>query len=301
VFVDGAGTYDLSILHRFIEPLRAGYALVVGTRRNGAMGPGSMSWFHRHVLEPLQTHFLRQRFGFPVSDVRCGLRAIRRDTMVALGVGATGMEFASDMLISAAQAGLEAVEVPVQFIPRVHGAPRRRAADSWRVLRQLLLLSPSILFLGPGLVALVLGLALELALTPGPVHLSSGLVLDYHFMFAGSALAMFGFQLVLLGLYARTYALMQSDLAVTDPWMARFHHVYTLERGVLVGTAVSALGFAIVGRLLADYLQLGAAQHGAFFGVRPAVLALTLLMLGGETIFASFFLSLLRNGEYGRA
>jgi glycosyltransferase involved in cell wall biosynthesis len=39
VIVDGDGTYDVSLLHRFIEPLLAGYDMVVGTRRNGSIRP----------------------------------------------------------------------------------------------------------------------------------------------------------------------------------------------------------------------------------------------------------------------
>jgi hypothetical protein len=36
------------------------------------------------------------------------------------------------------------------------------------------------------------------------------------------------------------------------------------------------------------------------FAVRPALLALTLMVLGGEIVFASFFLSLLRGSGFGR-
>ena len=70
VLVDGDGTYDLSLLPRFVEPLRAGYDMVLGTRRNGEMAPRSMRRRHRHFLEPVQTALSRRFFNFRISDIR---------------------------------------------------------------------------------------------------------------------------------------------------------------------------------------------------------------------------------------
>jgi len=295
LLVDGDGTYDLSELNRFIEPLRSGYELVLGTRRNGRILPGAMGALHRHILEPVQTHLSRFLFRFQVSDVRCGIRALRRDALERLRLGAVGMEFASEMLVEAARAGLATVEVPATFQPRPAGRHRRSVGDGWRVARQLLLLSPTRLFLVPGLVLLLLGLALELALLPGPIRLRS-FNIDFHFMFVGGAAAILGFQLVLLGIYAKTYALVH-DAGPSDPWIRRFHLHYTLERGVALGGLLFGAGLVINIWILADWIAAGA---GILFAVRPAMLALTLMVLGAEIIFAAFFLSVLRAGGFGR-
>jgi glycosyltransferase involved in cell wall biosynthesis len=294
VLVDGDGTYDLSVLHRFVEPLKAGYEMVLGTRRNGEMLPGAMRGTHRHLLEPLQTHLLRSSFGLRVSDIRCGMRALTRDALDRLRLGATGMEFASEMLVEAVRAGLDVVEVPVSFHPRPSGQPRRTVGDGWRVARQVLLLSPTRLYLTPGLVLLATGLLGELALLPGPVRVGR-LHLDYHFMFVGSALAILGLQLMLLGVYAKTYGLVHDRLV--DRWIARLHLHYTLERGVALGAGLFGLGLALNVWILAGWLMGG---RGVLFAVRPAVLALTLMVLGAEVVFAAFFLSLLRGSEFGR-
>lgn len=296
VFVDADGTYDLSLLPRFVEPLRAGYDMVLGTRRNGEILPGAMRTHHRHLLEPVQTRLGRRLFPFHVSDVRCGLRSITSEAFTDAELGATGMEFATEMLVQAARLGLSVVEVPVRFHPRVDRAPRRNVGDGWRVARQLLLVSPSRLFLIPGLVLLVGGLALEIALLPGPLRLGR-VQLDYHFMFLGSALAILGLQLVLLGIYAKTYALVQG-VGLYDRWAITFNLRYSLERGVLSGAILFLVGVAVNLNLLLAWL---AAGGDAFFAVRPAVLALTLMVLGAEVLFASFFLSLVRGEEFGRA
>ncbi len=295
LLLDGDGTYDLSVLHRFVEPLRAGYDLVLGTRRNGQILPGAMGHLHRHLLEPIQTYLSRRFFPFWVSDVRCGMRGISAEALARLRLGATGMEFASEMLLEAARAGLSVMEVPVSFRPRPVGRPRRNVGDGWRVMRQLLLLSPTRLFLGPGVVLLILGLGLELVVLPGPLRLGA-LTLDFHFMFVGGALAILGLQLVLLGVYAKTYALVH-DAGPSDPWIRRFNLRYTLERGVALGGLLLGAGFIINVAILSSWIVGG---RGVLFAVRPAMLALTLMVLGAEIVFASFFLSVLRGSEFGR-
>jgi glycosyltransferase involved in cell wall biosynthesis len=295
VLVDADGTYDFAELPRFIEPLRAGYDVVLGTRRNGEMRRGSMSAAHGHLLEPVQTQLLRRFFRFRVSDVRCGMRSVRRAAYEQLRLGSTGMEFASEFVIEAARARLRAVEVPVTFHPRETGSHRRSVGDGWRVVRQLLLLSPTQLFILPGLFLLLAGLALELALLPGPFAIGP-LQLDYHFMFVGGAVAILGLQVVLLGIYAKTYALVH-DPGYADDWIRQFHLRYTLERGVIVGLLLFGAGLVINAGILGSWLAEG---RGMLFAVRPAVLAMTLMVLGAEIIFAAFFLSLLRSGGFGR-
>lgn len=296
VLVDGDGTYDLSVLPRFVEPLRAGYELVLGTRRNGEMTPGAMAAAHGHVLEPAQTWLLRRFFRFRVSDVRCGLRSVERGALDRMNLGATGMEFATEWIVEAARAQLRTVEVPVSFRARSSGQQRRSVHDGWRVVRFMLLLSPTQLFLVPGFVLLLLGLLLEIALVGGPLALGP-LRLDYHFMFVGGALAILGLQVVLLGVYAKTYALVH-DTGFADPWIRRFHLRYSLERGVALGGVLLGAGLIINARILGDWL---AAGRGMLFAVRPAMLALTLMILGAEVIFAAFFLSLLRGTAFGRS
>ena len=296
VFVDGDGTYDLSALHRFVEPLYAGYDSVIGTRRNGEIREGAMRRRHRHLLEPLQTRLARRFFASSVSDVRCGMRSLTREAAAELNLGATGMEFASEMLVESARAGLSMVEVPVEFKARPAHPPRRSVGDSWRVVRYLLLMSPMRLFVMPGLLLLAVGLALEAALLPGPLQIGP-LRMDYHFMFVGSAMALLGLQVALLGVYANTYALVQ-NAGPFDPWTVRFHRMYSLDRGVMIGGAFFALGLLINVFILSSWIWGGA---GMLFAVRPAILALTLMVLGAEIVFASFFLSLLRGSEFVRA
>lgn len=297
VIADGDGTYDLSCLNRFVEPLRAGHDMVLGTRRNGRIEPGAMRRRHLHILEPAVTFLARTFFRLQVSDVRCGLRSFSRDALAQLRLGATGMEFASELLVEAARAKLDTVEVPVGFRPRRNGESRRSTGESWRVARSLLLLSPTHLFTVPALLLLAVGLAVQFALlwAPFSVH---GLTLDLHAALVGGALALLGAQTLILGLFAKTYALV-NGAGPDDAWIRKFHLRYTLERGVALGTAVLCSGIVLSAGMVLQWIAAGAGE-GATLAVRPAALAATLVVLGGQIIFASFFLSLLRGSEFGR-
>jgi hypothetical protein len=96
--------------------------------------------------------------------------------------------------------------------------------------------------------------------------------------------------------YSKTYALVH-EAGPVDPWINRFHLHYTLERGVTLGALLFSVGFCIDLYILANWIAEG---RGVLFAVRPAVLALTFMLLGAEILFASFFLSVLRGSGFGR-
>ena len=91
--------------------------------------------------------------------------------MLGLDLQASGMEFASEMVVKATVAKLRMTEVPTTLSPDGRSRPPhlRSWRDGWRHLRFLLLFSPRWLFLYPGVVMFVLGLLATLALLPGPV------------------------------------------------------------------------------------------------------------------------------------
>ena len=69
--------------------------------------------------------------------MHCGLRAIDRQRVLALDLQCSGMEFASEMVIKAALAGLEVAQIPITLRPDRRGGrpPHLRAwRDGWRHL-----------------------------------------------------------------------------------------------------------------------------------------------------------------------
>jgi len=290
VLGDADGTYDFDTVPEFVAALERGSDVVLGSRFAGTILPGAMPWLHRYVGNPVLTGILGLFFGQRVSDAHCGLRAMTRAAAERMRLRTSGMEFASEMVAMALRQGLTVSEIPIVYHPREGESKLRSFRDGWRHLRFMLLLSPTPLFLLPGLLAIVVGLAGLLVLLPGPVRLG-GLTFDFHFMFVASALAILGVQLVVLGLAAKTFARAER-IVRGDRWLGFLDRWFTLERGLLAGLVVLAAGLAVNARILLHWL---AAGRGELFAVRPALVGLTLLVVGAQVVFGSFFISVLRD------
>ena len=290
VLGDADDTYDFAVVPEFVAALEAGSDVVLGSRFRGRILPGAMPWLHRYVGNPVLSGILSLFFGRRISDAHCGLRAMTREASDRMRLRSSGMEFASEMVALALRHGLKVAEIPITYYPRGGHSKLRSFRDGWRHLRFMLLLSPTPLFLVPGLAALAVGLLGLFALLPGPVRIGAT-TFDYHFMFVASAAAILGLQLVVLGLAAKTYA--RGELALSgDRWLALLDRHFTLERGLLLGLGLAAAGVGINAWILASWLQSG---RGQLFAVRPALLGLSLVVIGAQAVFGSFFISVLRD------
>ena len=290
VLGDADDTYDFAAVPEFVAALKAGADVVMGSRFRGRILPGAMPWLHRYVGNPILSGILSLFFGRGVSDAHCGLRAMTREASDRMRLRSTGMEFASEMVALALRHGLRVAEIPITYYPRGGESKLRSFRDGWRHLRFMLLLSPTPLFLVPGLAALVLGLAGLCVLLPGPLRVGA-LLFDFHFMFVASAVAILGVQLVVLGLAAKLYA--RGELSIRgDAWLAWLDRHFTLERGLLVGLALAAAGLGVNAWILASWLGEG---RGQLFAVRPALLGLSLIVVGAQLVFGSFFISVLHD------
>lgn len=287
---DSDGSYDFTQLDRLVEPLRDGrYDYVLGSRFAGQILPGAMPWSHRYIGNPVLTGVLNRLFKAGSSDAHSGMRAFTADAYRRMALQSAGMELASEIVINAAKVGLRGTEVPITYHPREGESKLHSVRDGWRHLRFMLLLSPTWLFLWPGLVMLAIGLVGQGLLLPGPLNLGFH-ALDVHFSVLFALLAILGYQAVLFGVFARTC--LPADRGHTDAglqgWVDRN---YSLERGLVAGAVLFLVGFVIDAAVLVHWLR---KDLGPINSLRPALLAMTLMMLGAQTGFASFFLSLFR-------
>jgi glycosyltransferase involved in cell wall biosynthesis len=284
---DGDGTYDIRDLKPFLEQLDAGKEFVLGSRFQGRIHEGAMPWKHRWIGNPILTAILNVFFGVRVSDAHCGLRAIRRSTLPRLDLHATGMEFASEMILKAAKRNIAVGEVPIDYYPRTGESKLNTWRDGWRHLRFMLVHSSTFLFVIPGLVVLVLGLIVMFALAAGPIEVF-GIHWYIHAMIVGSTATLVGAQIVQLGIFARSYAVLYLD--EPDPLMERLWSKVKLEHGLIVGGAILLAGLSLLGTMFVRWATSG---FGALHQEHPALLGLTLVGLGVQVLFGSFFLSVL--------
>jgi glycosyltransferase involved in cell wall biosynthesis len=128
---DADGSYDFKDIIKFVERLREGYDLVVGNRFRGGIKPGAMPALHRYFGVPTLSFFGRALHGFPpCRDFHCGLRGISRAAAERMNLRASGMEFASEMIVKAAANKMRIIEIPTSLSPA--GRKRRSHLRAWR-------------------------------------------------------------------------------------------------------------------------------------------------------------------------
>lgn len=293
VMGDSDDSYDFSSIYPFIEKLREGYDLVMGNRFKGGIEPGAMPWKHRYIGNPVLSGLGRLFFGAQVGDFHCGLRGFSRDAFQRMDLHTTGMEFASEMVVSATLRGMRMTEVATVL----HRDGRTRAPhlrswhDGWRHLRFLLLFSPRWLFLVPGMALFILGGLFSAVLVVRPVSIN-GAVLDITTLLVTSTLCLLGYQLVISAVFTKVFAVREGFHPPSARSNAIFRY-FTLELGLLVGFAAVGLGLLALVLAAASWGRTGFGQLDPRVTMRQAVPGTMLLSLGVQTIFASFFLSIL--------
>jgi glycosyltransferase involved in cell wall biosynthesis len=285
VMADADLTYDFNEIPRFLAELEAGADMIIGDRMSN-IHPGAMPWHHRYIGNPLLSRLLNALFHTGVSDAHCGMRAFRRSCLERLALRTTGMEFASEMVIRAAQEELVIRQLPIEYLPRGGESKLSSFHDGWRHVRFLLLHAPNHLFILPGAIMSGIGALVSLMVLAHVDVLERQW--DLHTLVGGSLLMIVGAQIVSLGLCAHAYA--TNFMGTHDAWFDRARERYRLEHGLLLGGTVALLGLAMVALIVLDWIGRG---FGNLSQERLAILAATLLVLGIQIIFSSFLLSIL--------
>jgi hypothetical protein len=279
---DADDSYDFANIAPFIDALRAGHSLVMGTRMKGTILPGAMPPLHRWIGNPVLTFIGNRLFGTRLSDYHCGLRAFETGAIRDLNLRTTGMEFATEMVAKAAIHELSITEVPITYHPdgRSRRPHLRTWRDGWRHLKFMLLLSPSWVFIQPGMIVLLLGLIGLLhgfTMPSNTTSFSQGLAVHA----VSALLVIMGVQMVIFGILARLYANKHGVLRQTPFWQ-RLADGLSIDTGLWVGGA----GILVGGVVLASAL----AQNSTLW----LIVGVLTVMVSIQVIFLSFVVSLIR-------
>ncbi|MGI8631441.1 MAG: glycosyltransferase family 2 protein, partial [Solirubrobacterales bacterium] len=286
VMGDGDDTYDFDDIHRFVGPLQDGADMVIGNRMENIQ-PGAMPWLHRYIGNPVLTGILNLFYRTGVDDAHCGMRSFRIDVLNKLKLRTPGMEFASEMVIRASKEQLDIVQIPIDYHPRVGESKLSSFRDGWRHLRFLLVHSPTWLFLVPGFA--LLGLGVVGMIFAGFDVSILGRTWRIHSMIAASMGAIIGSQIVQLGLAARAYGVYYLDEKPDGlfRWGRRY---FRLETVLSIGAGMVLAGLAAGAVIFGNWANRG---FGELSEERLVVLAGVLIVVGVQTLFSAFFLSLL--------
>jgi glycosyltransferase involved in cell wall biosynthesis len=295
IFADADCSYDFGQLGKFWARLQTGAEFVVGTRfprAGGIIDPGAMPWLHRWVGTPVLSLIGHVLFGSPLSDINCGMRAMTRAAFDRLNLRTTGMEFASEMIIKASLFGLRISEVPIHFHKDARSRPPhlRTFRDGWRHLRFMLICSPRWLFIYPGLLLLVLGLAGALTLWPGPIRVGH-VGFDTNTLLVFAMMLLLGHQLVSLGAVAKFYAVQIGMHPLTRD-TEKLRSIFQLESWAGAGLLLALAGAGLLSFGIFAWNQVGFGQLSYPDSLRIVIPAVTLIMLGMQIVFTSFLISM---------
>ena len=251
--------------------------------------PWKNQWIGTPTLSGVANLFYRTGIG----DVNCGLRAFTKAAFQRMNLQTTGMEFASEMVVKASLNRLRIAEVPTILRPdarsrRPHLNPWR---DGWRHLRFMLLFTPAWLFLVPGLSMFGIGLVGSLILVRGRVQVGPA-TFDIHTLLLMAFLTIVGYQVVVFAISTRTFAA-QAGLLPPSQTLMRLYRYVKLETGLVVGAGATLVGIAGVLITSISWSRIGFQELNPDTTMRQLIPAVVLLALGVQTVFASFFLSML--------
>jgi glycosyltransferase involved in cell wall biosynthesis len=120
VFMDGDGADDPAAIAALVEPIRAGeYDFVMASRAQGEREPGSMA-AHQLLAGLVAGWLTGLLYGVRYTDM-CAFRAIRRDTLLKLGMREMTYGWNLEMQMRVARAGLRVLEKPVAYRRRLGG------------------------------------------------------------------------------------------------------------------------------------------------------------------------------------
>lgn len=283
---DADNTYDLEELPKLIKHDK--YDIVIGNRFNDSMKKRSMPILHRYLGNPLLSRIMRSFFNLKVRDCHSGFRMIKRAALDDLNLRSLGMEFASEMLIKAAQKNMIIKEVPVTYSPRTGESKLKPFNDGWRHIKIMLLESPNHLFLVPGISFFLLGtLILCLLLLFNPLTIFGWEFHDHPSIIGGLSIIL-GYQIILLWLYTKTYNI--SNLQAKEPLVESIHKYFRLERTIILGSIIFIGGLAMLFYLLYSW---HVSNYSRLYYWKESVIGFTLMIIGVQTIFSGFLLSIL--------
>lgn len=293
---DADDSYDFLEIPKIVGKLREGSDLVQGCRLpagGGSIRPGAMPFLHRWVGNPFFSFLVRKWFHAPINDVYCGLRGFTKAMYTRLDQRCTGMEFATEMIIKASLRGEKIAEVPITLHPdrRTSHAPHLKTfRDGWRTFRYFLMCSPRWLFFIPGGAFIAFGLLGYLVAMPG-LRIGHS-TFDAHTLLFSSLAILCGYQWILFAIFAKTFAITEGFLP-PDQHLERFFELVNLEKGLVVAALAILAGGCLLLAAVRQWWLTGFGNLDYARTMRLVVPGATLVALGFQTVFSSFFVSIL--------
>ncbi len=201
-FADADATYPYEDTLRLYQAgIAADADLAIASRLKGRIEPGAMPVLHRLLGTPVLTFLINLLFHGSISDCNSGFRCVKKTSYERWQVHATGMEFASELIIKALKQKSMIVEIPSGL--RADTVGRTPHLRTWRDgMRHLLFIlsEKPLVFERAGLTLTVVASLLQIAaLAFGQIEVRGASILGLHTQVLLLLLAIVGAQIFHFG------------------------------------------------------------------------------------------------------
>ncbi len=294
VMGDADDSYDFREAVTLVRRLQGGADLCIGSRLRGTIEHGAMPWKNRHLGTPVLTAIVNLIYGARFSDANSGMRAFTKLAYDRMKLEASGMEFASEMLVKASILGLKVCEEPITLHKDGRDRPPhlRPWRDGWRHLKFILLFAPKIIYWIPAAILLFVAaiLAVVLNIRPGGVPFTLGTYpLNDHWIAVDALLWLIGLQLITSGTLLDFYTVTHR-IRHRTPSADRFIKTVTLERILFASIFSFAVGASLE-------IFVASVWHSGHFKtldvIRPAITGVVMFVTCAQLLTTGFFYAVL--------
>lgn len=201
MFADADGTYFYeNSLELYKTTSKADADMGIASRMKGVIEPGAMPTLHRILGTPVLTGLINLLFKGKLSDCNSGFRCLKKTAYKTWDIRASGMEFASELLIKALKKKASTVEIVSGLRPApVDRTPHLRTwRDGMRHLLFILSERPRMFELGGLLLIIVASLLQATSAFTGLVNVGGLTFLGVHSQVLLLLAALVGTQIYML-------------------------------------------------------------------------------------------------------
>jgi hypothetical protein len=155
----------------------------------------------------------------------------------------------------------------------------------------MLIYSPRWLFLVPGMVLALFGAFAAGVIFLAPRHVG-GIEFDAGSLLVACMGAIVGVQLIAFAGFTKAFAIAEG-LLPEDPKFSSALRFITLERGLIIGLLICLAGAAMLGWSIYLWSQVNFGSLPYSENLRRIIMAVTLIVIGLQVAFSSFFLGVL--------
>jgi len=290
---DADDSYNFLNLMPFVEKLRDGYDLVMGNRFAGGIAKDAMPKLHKYLGNPVLSGIGRLFFYSEIKDFHCGLRGYNREKILSLNLQTNGMEYASEMIVKATLNKFNITEVPTTLDKDGRSRPPhlRSFRDGWRHLEFLLMYAPNWLFVLPATILILVGIISTCLISAGLVKIGH-IALDVHTMLYAGTSIILGYSLLLYNIFSKIFASEHGYLPKYNT--SSFYRNLSSKKIMLLGLILFFLGISASIAAIVFWQNVNFGELDPSRVMRLTIPATVLIVVGIESIFAGFFIGILR-------